>query len=463
MKKLFLLAAFAGLCFFVKAQDFTKVKNASLIGHVEDSKTEIDKLASDPKAQAKPDFWMWKAKIYAGLYKDDKFRAKYPGSEAIASEAFNKYVSLDTSMKIAKENGGQDAAFDLYSTSFNQGIRTFNAKKWDSSLYYFKYSVEYSDVIFKNKWSSNNMAFDTTSILYAGYSGQNAKKMDEAYYYYSRLVNSRVSGDGYTDIYRFVLVTSSDKKDSVSFFKYYPIAQQVYPKENWFEYEIDFISKYYDLAGKTALYDREDAAGNLTAIKYLHFGDMFVNLSKEDKDSLQNDKIKIIAYQAKGRDAFKKAFYKDTTNPIAAFNAGVIHYNEYQSYDDSVRVLRKSLQEINAKKPVEKDPKKKAAIEAQYKDLTDPVKKLLTAIEGPMQASGDSSILWLEKCYNLLKDKHPKANYEKSSFVKSVDFLANLYSDKRDKLRGKDPKGYDAMDAKFKFYDGLHDQAEKEK
>jgi len=461
MKKLFLLAAFAGFCFFVKAQDFTKVKNASLIGHVEDSKTEIDKLASDPKAQAKPDFWMWKAKIYAGLYKDDKFRAKYPGSEAIASEAFNKYVSLDTSMKIAKENGGQDAAFDLYSTSFNQGIRTFNAKKWDSSLYYFKYSVEYSDVIFKNKWSSNNMAFDTTSILYAGYSGQNAKKMDEAYNYYSRLVNSRVSGDGYTDIYRFVLVTSSDKKDSVSFFKYYPIAQQVYPKENWFEYEIDFISKYYNLAGKTALYDREDAAGNLTAIKYLHFGDMFVNLSKEDKEGM--DSTKLASYQAKGRDAFKKAFNLDQTNAIAAFNAGVIHYNDFNIYDDRVRALIKSLQEINATKPAEKDPKKKAAVEAKYKDLTDPVRKSIAAVDAPMQSSVDSSILWLEKSYNLLKDKHPKANYEKSSYVKSIDFLANLYQYKRDRLRGKDPKGFDAFDAKFKFYDGLHDAAEKEK
>ena len=461
MKKLFLLAAFAGLCFFVKAQDFTKVKNASIIGHVEDAKTEIDKLASDPKALAKPDYWIWKSKIYAGLYKDDKFRAKYPGSETIAGEAFTKYMALDPSMKVAKDFGGQDAAFDLYSTSFNQGIRTFNAKNWDSSFYFFKYSVEYSDIIFQNKWSTTAMAFDTTSILYAGYSAQNAKKLDVAYHYYARLVDNKIPGDSYIDIYRFILVTNSDKKDSAGFFKYYPIAQEVYPKENWFEYEIDFISKYYNLAGKTALYDREDAAGTLTALKYLHFGDMFVNLSKEDKEGM--DSTKLASYQAKGRDAFKKAFQKDGSNAIAAFNAGVIHYNDFNIYDDRVRAFIKSLQDINAKKPAEKDPKKKAAVEAKFKELTDPVKKEIAAVDVPMQASVDSSILWLEKSFNLLKDKHPKASYEKSSYTKSIDFLANLYQYKRDRLRGKDPKGFDALDVKFKFYDGMHDQAEKEK
>ncbi|HEX3024693.1 MAG TPA: hypothetical protein VHP12_05740, partial [Chitinophagaceae bacterium] len=432
MKKLLLLAAFASLSFFVKAQDFKKVQTASILGQTELAKTEIDKFASDTKALAKPDFWMWKAKVYAAVYADEKLREKYPSSEVAASEAFQKYVSMDSTMKSMKENNGYDAAFDIYKPSFNQGIKSFNSKKWESSLYYFKYSVEYYDIIYKNKWSSLTMPFDTASILYAGYSAQNAIKINDAVKFYKRLVDNHVAGEANLDIYRYILIASSDKKDSADFYKYYAISQQTYPKENWYEYELDFIRKKYDLAGKTSLYAREDAAGTLSATKYLYFGDMFVNLSKEEKEGL--DSAKISAYQAKGRDAFKKAFLLDQTNSIAAFNAGVIYYNDYNTYDDRVRGLIKVLRDINSQKVVEKDAKKKAAQEAKFKLLTDPVKASMSSLEEPMLASVDSAINWLEKSFIVLKDKHPKDRFEKSSYVKSVDFLANLYAYKRDKV-----------------------------
>ena len=456
-----MLVAFAGISFLVKAQDFKKVQTASLLGQVEMAKTEIDKLESDSKSLAKAEFWMWKSKIYASLYKDEKFRVKYPGSEVSANAAFKKYVSMDTSMKIMKENNGHDAAFDIYTTSFNLGIKTFNQKKWDSALYYFKYSVEYYDIIYQNKWSSLTMPFDTTSILYAGYSAQNGMKINEAIQFYTRLVDHHVAGDANLDFYRYILIANSDKKDSANFYKYYAISEKTFPKENWYEYEIDFIRKYYDLAGKTAFYERENAAGTLTATKYLHFGDMFVNLTKEDKENL--DSAKISAYQAKGRDAFKKAFQLDPTNSIAAFNAGVIHYNDFNTYDDRVRVLIRNLQDINSQKTVEKDPKKKAAQDAKFKLLTDPIKASMASYEVPMLAAVDSAINWLDKAFTVLKDKHPRDKFEKSSYVKSIDFLANLYAYKRDKVRGKDAKAFDALDAKFKYYDNLHDSAENEK
>ncbi|MDE3144516.1 MAG: hypothetical protein KGL19_10205 [Bacteroidota bacterium] len=461
MKKLLLLSAFASLSFFVKAQDFKKVQTASLLGQLEMAKTEIDKFESDTKALAKPEYWMWRAKIYAAVYKDEKLRAKYPAAEVAASDAFKKCVSMDTSMKSMKENNGYDAAFDIYTTSFNQGIKAFNSKKWDSSLYYFNYSVDYYDIIYKNKWSSLTMPFDTTSILYAGYSAQNAMKINEATKFYERLVDNHVAGEANLDIYRYILIASSDKKDSANFYKYYAICEKTYPKENWYEYELDFIRKFYDLAGKTAFYERENAAGTLTATKYLHFGDMFVNLSKEDKEGL--DSAKILAYQIKGREAFKKAFTLDPSNSIAAFNAGVIHYNDFNTYDDKYRALTKALQEINTKKVVEKDPKKKAAQDAKFKLLTDPVKASRDSVEMQILESADSAVNWLEKAFTVLKEKHPKDRFEKSSYIKSIDFLANLYMYKRDKVRGKDAKAYDALDAKYKFYDNMHDTAENEK
>jgi hypothetical protein len=67
------------------------------------------------------------------------------------------------------------------------------------------------------------------------------------------------------------------------------------------------------------------------------------------------------------------------------------------------------------------------------------------------------AIEWLEKAYTIFKDKGSRTKTENSIGNKSVDFLSNLYGFKRDKARGKDQKAFDAYEAKYKLYDGLHD------
>ena len=55
-----------------------------------------------------------------------------------------------------------------------------------------------------------------------------------------------------------------------------------------------------------------------------------------------------------------------------------------------------------------------------------------------------------------MKTKPNRDKTEKSVINKSVDFVANLYAYKRDRTRGKDAKAFDAFDAKYKEFDGLH-------
>lgn len=458
MKKvLFFSMIAAGVMTGVQAQDFKNVQKAVLLKQTENAKTEIDNVMKDPKAQAKPEGWMYKAEIYAAIYKDPALKVKYPNAEVVADEAFQKYAQLDPSYKIMKDNGAQQAAFDLYGTSFNNGIRTFNSKHWDSASYFFKYAVAYSDVIFKNKWSENtNIAFDTTSILYAGYSSQNAQKPELALGYYTRLADNKVKGEGYNDIYKYILVSYSNQKNLDQFNKYLAIAKELYPKDNWEEYELDYFNRNYSLEQKAALYDKEDAAGTISFLKYMHYGDAFANPSKEDKAAL--DSAKLADYQDKASDAFKKASLKDATDGLSPFNVGVIAYTKFGIYDDRMRDNRKKLQDLNSNRPVEKDPKKKPAADAAFKAQADEIKAANATLEKPMLAEADKSIEWLEKAYNILKDKATRTNTEKNLLNKSVDFLANLYSYKRDALKGKDPKMYDVYDAKYKQFDALHDK-----
>ncbi len=456
MKQLFLVAMMF-VIIGTNAQDFKKVSTAALIGQMEVAKTELDKVMTDPKAQAKPEGWFWKAKIFAHFYKDDALRSKYPKAGVIADEAYTKYSSLDPTLKVLKDNQGQDVLFNLYSTAFNSGIASFNKKNWDSSLYYFSFSTKYADVIFPNKFSTNqNALFDTTSILYAGFAAQNAQKTTEAVKFYDRLITNKIGGASYIDIYKYVLMNAINTKDEAAFKKYLAATKSAYPKEDWEDYELTYFSKNYSLSDKSALYDKEDAAGNMSAKRYLEYGDIFANIPKEEKEKL--DSAKQLEYLNKAADAFKKAYVKNPENGIAAFNAGIIYYNIFSILDDKTTAYKKALQELNSNRVFEKDPKKKAAADAKFKEQTDEIKKQRSLLEKPILAASDTCIEWLEKSYAVLKDKKDRSSIERNCLNKAVDFLSNVYLYKKDKSSGKDPKAYDVFDAKYKLYDGLHNK-----
>ena len=138
------------------------------------------------------------------------------------------------------------------------------------------------------------------------------------------------------------------------------------------------------LAEKTSRYENEDAAGTLSEIKYLQFGDIFINAHRKDKDL---DSATERLYNQKATDAFKKAYLKNNQNGIAAFNVGVIYYNFYGEYDDKYAANIRTMQGLNADKPIVKDPKKKATAEAEFKLKIDPLKKANVDLETNVRKS----------------------------------------------------------------------------
>lgn len=432
------------------AQDYKKITTLQVLGKIEESKVEIDKMAADPKAQGKAETWYWKSKIYAAINKNEALRAKYPTIVKDADDAFKKYLELDPAFALVKEKGAE-GFFDMYATAFNKGLEDFKSKTWPAAAADFEMSSFYSDYIFKNKWANSAAAFDTTSVLYAAYANQNAQKMDAAAKYYNRLAEAKATGENFQDVYKFLGDFYIKKKDKTNFDRVMTLGREVYPKENWDDYEVEFIDQNFTLAEKTAFYDKGDAAGTLTENQYLQFGDVFVNVHHKETDSTIFD-----AYNKKGVEAFKKAFAKNSNNALASYNVAVIYYNYFMEADDKYAEGIRTLQQINANKPIEKDPKKKAALDAKIKAQTDEIKKNNQAVDKIALENIDVAIDWLNKTYAILKDKSPRSNTEKGVINKSVDFLANLYSYKMNKVRGKDPKAFDALELKYKEFDALH-------
>jgi hypothetical protein len=439
-----------------QAQELKKVMLFTQTGKIAEARAEIDKAIADPKFSGKPEPYYWKSRIYAAIYRDPASREKTPNAKMIADEAFAKYQQLDPSFNFVKEMGqeGPNGYFDMYQACFAEGVRAFNGKKWDSAAYFFTSSVNSYDLIYKNKWTAAKTPFDTTSILYLGYSLQNAQKPAEAVEQYTRLADNKVADEAYIDMYRYSLNHFTVTKNEAQFKKYLAVSKELFPKELWDEFDMDYIDKNLTLAEKTALYDAESAAGTLNEFKYLQFGDWFANVRNKEKDM---DSTQLAMYNMKSSDAFQKAYALNNKNAAAAFNDGLIYYNNFGDYSDKYSDNIRTLQQLNANKPpADKDPKKRPAQEAKFKEQTDAVKKLNIDLEKPINENLDASIGWLEKAVDNLKGRTDLNRTEKMVFERSLDFLANMYEYKRDKMRGKDLKLFDLYDAKYKEYESMH-------
>lgn len=440
------------MAFHVSAQDFNKVKTSILINQFDAAKADYEKIIlKKPAAASTAEGYFWKAKIYSGLAKDPK------NTNALAEvkTAIDGYIALDAgnNYAIAKENGAEPF-FDIYLNNFRNGVAAFNEKNWKVAAAEFDQAVKYSDIIFTQGWASSKQKFDTTSLLYAGFANQNANNVDKTMTYYKRVVDANMKTQDVQDVYRYILLHYVNTKDKANFDAFLKLTEAAYPEDNWFDYKSEYIDKNYTLAEKIKLYDEQVAANNISETECLMFGDAFI-AGKSETETAQNNDL----YIAKAADAYKKAYSINSNNFTAAFNAGIAYYNQYSALDEKVSENIRALQKLNAEKPAApKDPKKKLAFEASFKAQVDSIKKINASYDLPIKANVDAAIEWIEKAFNAVKDKEKLERVEKNVASRSVDFLATLYQYKRDKVRGKDQKAYDALDAKFNQYDQLHEK-----
>jgi hypothetical protein len=436
----------------VQAQDFEKVKTLLLLGKTDEAKADYDKiLTKKANLVGTAAAYYWKSKIYSTYHKD---AVKYPNAYNETKTALEQYIKAEPSLQFAKDNG-QEPFFDVYIRSFKGGVDSFNIKAWSGAAAHFVNAVKYSDIIFTQGWASSKQKFDTTAIIYAGYSSQNAGNLEQTIFYYKILVDNKVATPELLDVYRYLLIQFIEKKDKAQFDTYLALSSAAYPNESWVEYGADYIDKNLSIDEKVEMFDKLIAVGSISELECQMFGDMFMagknaeGLSQENSDK----------YIAKASEAYKKAFTMNNKNFAAAFNAGISHYNAFSVLDEKVSVNLKALQTINSTKPVApKDPKKKAAFDAFYKAKIDSVRKINTSLDAPIKENVDAAIEWIDKSFNVIKDKEKLERSEKNVALRSVDFLATLYAYKRDKARGKDQKAFDEFDAKFSIYDNLHDK-----
>ncbi len=424
----------------------------------ENAKTEIDKLIADPTNATSPELWMWKSTVDAEFLNSEELKAKCADCLNSSFDAFKKYEALESNLKTASEAPFTWRSLGiLYDKFYSLAVTQYNDKNFVAASETLDKVAYFSKIITKKDLKKNGGGLDTLPMRLAAGAAEQAKDIKKALYYYSIIADAKYGGADDINMYKFILYNYSDLKDKANFEKYFAIAQEKYPNENLDDYKLDFISKNLSLDEKVALFDSEDAKGTLSAGAYMNYGDMFINLKKDEKAAVETNAAKRTMLHTKGREAFRKAYTKNN-DVLAGFNVGVLYFNEFNDLDDQRNENVKAMQALNTNKVVEKDPKKKAAADAKLKEQLDAIRKTNAEIETKIEIAADNAIEWLEKTFNTLKDKTDKSKTEKSSYKNDVKFLGALCEHKREKAKAKNSKVYDEFDAKSKKYYEIYDK-----
>ena len=388
-----------------------------------EAKQNIDNLLASANGSSQSKNFLFKMKIYGAIAKEKSLYNKYPKANVEAFEALKKYLELDPRENQIKADK-YDGVNGIYNTFFDKGVEFYKTQNWQEAYYEFQQMAAMGDLLIARKWSTS--PFDTTSYLYAAATAQNAKLEPEAVQYYSKLADIKVSGKDYEGVYEYLTKYYLNNPNDEQFKKYIGLAKEVYPTNNlWKDIEFEYTKKNTNLASFVSKFDAEDAANTLTSEAYFDYGNYFAN-DEKIKDLPEDQRAQ---YNKKAQYAFEKAYQKDTTNGIAAYNAGVTAYTNWETVAQAARDIKGITADVKVKKTVAN----KQAFEA-----------------------ADQSIAWLEKAHRSLLGKAHRSNLEKGLLNKSVDLLYNVFEYKRDMSRGINPKDYDAYDAKLNYYNGLH-------
>lgn len=220
---------------FVKAQGYKEISDKLLLSQYKEAKTELDKRMTNAKFISKPDAYILKTAVYAGLAID----TLNPQRDQLLSDAeaaFLKYKEMDgPNYPLVKDLVYKSGPLNLYSALFTTAYRDYEVNRWQPAYETFKKVADISDILTAHQLLGSPL--DTTVLLLTAYTAEQSNHKDEAARYYARLADHKVSGTNNEFIYRFLVLHSFQKNDIASFEKYKAIGKELYPQSEYFDYD----------------------------------------------------------------------------------------------------------------------------------------------------------------------------------------------------------------------------------
>ncbi len=406
MRKLIFTALIAFLTVALYAQKIEDVKD--LIGKKDwdKAKEKIDAFLANPKNAQTPEGWYYKGVIYNELAKKDSSNSLSFDGRMEAFNALKKYQELDPKniLMILEQNV---RLFDIYNGYFDIGAKNFNTKNYNEAYKNFKNASIIEDYIVMKGFEYNSFKFpkmDTSLIQNIALSALLAKNEDAAAEYYKKLADEKISGQGYLEIYQFLVEYYGKKNDIATRNKYVEIGKQLYP-ENAYWLQVELNEAGDDKQKLFAKYDEIIAKNSTNYVIHFNYGaELFNYLYTQEKKPAD-----YAAQQVKLESVLKKALAIQSTSESNLLMARHLYNMVYDLQDAQAA--------IKGTKP--EDVKKRAAIKAQMNSRLDMMLPYATA------------------SYDFFDKKTSLKGSEKGNFKVATDLILRYWEQKGDKVKMK--------------------------
>ena len=396
-----MLAVFSATVF---AQSLEDVEKYLALQRWEDAKVQIDKFLSVEKNTKVAKAWYYKGYIYAELatlpkYPDNNFRMD-------AFDAYKKYQELDPTNSMMKENQNVEF-FALYNQYFDTAIVRYRAKKYADAFTNFKQAITIEEFIHSKNYSYKGYSFpalDTELIQNTAVSAILAKDSADAVVYYRKLADAKIKGEGFLEIYQFLVEYYGSKKDTANREKYIALGKEVFPESDyWCAIELQDAGD--DKAKLFAKYDEliKGSCGTYSML-YNYAAEIFNYLYTQDKKPADYG-----AMQLKLEDVLKKALALKS-NPEANLLMARHFYNEIYDIQDAMTPIKGSKPD---------DVKKRNALIAEMKKKYEDMLPYATA------------------AYDYFDGKSSLKPSEKGNFKVAINLVESYWEFKGDKEKSK--------------------------
>jgi len=330
-----------------------------------------------------------------------------------AYESLKKSQQLDpkeTMMKLEQ----YISYLDLYYGFYDLGASEFNLKNFNKSFEAFKKALEVEDFIRSKGYTYNQVkipAFDTALVVNTAIAANQAKNTDEAVNYYRKIADAGIGGEGYKDVYEFLVDYYSRKDDNANLYAMLTKAKALYPDNNfWNEVELDRIQKSGDENALFAKYEEMISKQPKNFSLIYNYGVELYNRiwgksNEKPADDASKAKLTAVLQQAIAVDPGIDATML-LTNHL---------YNEASDLTNAAAIIK-------SKKP--EDLKKKADLKAAGEKKMDEVitysnkvaeyyEPRLAELKPGQKANYKIVLGYLSDIYSLKGDARKSAEYEK--------------------------------------------------
>jgi hypothetical protein len=336
------------------AQDFKAIEKMISKTDLDNAQVAIEELIK--KEPAKPENYYLKYKVYSAINESEKFKKMVPDPLTQSWEGLKKFASMDKNFTaLIKDNVLNIAEpFDNIRKKFIAvGSTNLDAKNYEASFTGFKSSLEVYKVFLDQKWTTTNL--DTLIVFYTGYAAMNAKKNEDAEFYFKKLIDANASGPDLQIAYGWLAGYYIDtKKDSKLGLETAEKGLLYYPKD---EFLLDQKSKAIAASGDVnaifANHEASIAKPDAVFADYLKYAADLYDYLYADSVHKPDFELK----QAKFEEVMGKGLAMKPTSAEGNYLMGFHHANIAVALDQKQKA-------IPAKSTKPEDIKKKADLKA---------------------------------------------------------------------------------------------------